>query len=770
MSDNGDSPQSPPANRDLAGRIGKYEIIRKLGKGAMGVVYMAHDVVLDRDVALKIMAAQIVDDSELKTRFEREARAVARMTHPNVVTIYDLGSYEDSPFIAMELLKGRDLSQVMRQEQSVSLEFKVAVIAHVLAGLGHAHQAGVIHRDVKPANVFITSDGMVKIMDFGVAHITTASITGAGNIVGTAEYMSPEQVRGDKVDGRSDLFAAGCMLYEVVTGRRPFHADNLMAIFFKITHEDPDFEVIPKGSAHQALIPILRKALAKRREARYQTARDFVLDLRLFLRDHATSDSAQRLIEALDVTDPPTGASSRARRDGYGGVASMAGDSTAIQSGAPVAVRSTTLAEPGRARMPPSRPAAHRRPFVSSRAISRRHGAALFAMAFVVLGGGAAGVLLWQRLTTQRRTQTTNPSPPVASAMMPSAAPRVRSTAHAPDTIPPAPHPTFAEEEERSTAMRAAQAAFGRGDYDAALARAQEELRVNPADVRARRLADKSLSGQKARMHFRAAREALSAGDIASALTDAEAGRNAAPWDARGDALIREIREARLRAETDAARRRGLEQQDRVARIVDRADAALLAQDYARAIDLYDEALKLDPHNARAGQGKTGAVSARAMARAAERGPAPATKRFVSGRTVTQTAESRRASSVPSGFEPSDEVVVHRGARMLDLPGEVLFEVRPETVSPGQRYTVNVFLINQGGASIQLLDMRVSTRINGRKSDGDVPPQAKEVGPGQRALLLSQSGVWRTEYSSWSMEVTVRTIRGDVFRNEASWQ
>jgi serine/threonine protein kinase len=771
MSDNVDNTRPLPAIQELTGRIGKYEIIRKLGKGAMGVVYLAHDTVLDRDIALKIMAAQIVDDSELKTRFEREARAIAKMTHPNVVTVFDLGSYEGAPFIAMELLKGQDLSKAMRQGPPMSLDRKVAIIAQVLAGLGHAHQAGIIHRDVKPANVFITHDGMVKIMDFGVAHITTASMTGDGNIVGTAEYMSPEQVQGAKVDGRSDLFAAGCMLFELITGRRPFHADNLMAIFFKITHEEPDFELLQKEPAYQALIPIFRKALAKRIEERFQTAHDFVSALRSFLRIHATSNAEQHLVDQLVATGPPPAAPPPPLANGHGAAPSDS-DATLIESEKAQSVvptqrpfsRSTTAAGLGRARMPPSRAAAPRRPFIPSRPPARRHTAAWLALFVVVLGGSAVGFLLWDRLAPRQSATTT---PPSSTTAIPSAAPLPPTPAPAIESVAPAPLPTIAAALERSTAMSAAQAAFRRGEYDTALAHAKEELRVNPANEQARRLAANASAGQKARSHFRAAREALSSGDFASATKETEAGRVIAPWDAHGPELIQEIHGAQRRAETEA-RQRSADHQDRIARVLDRADAALLNQDYDRAIELYEEALKLDPSNARAGQGKTGAVSARAMAKAAA--SAPATKRFVPGKTVTQTVESRRAGSVPSGFEPSDEVVVHRGAKTVDLPGAVLFEVRPETVSPGDRYTINVYLLNEGSAPIQLLDMRVSTKINGQKSDGAVPPRSKEVGPKQRALLLSQSDVWRTEYSAWSMEVTVRSIRGDIYRNEVRWK
>src|SRR5688572_10226154 len=297
----------PVVVKELSGRIGKYDILRPLGKGAMGMVYLAHDTVLERDVALKVMVSQIADDPELIQRFSREAKAVAKMTHPNVVTVFDLGTHTDgSPYIAMELLKGQDLQKAMRTPPPMTLDRKVSIIVQVLAGLAHAHQAGIVHRDIKPANIFINQDGTVKIMDFGVARLTTASMTGTGNIVGTADYMSPEQVKGAKVDGRSDLFSVGCMLYELVAGRRPFHSDNLMAIFYKITHEEPNFDLVPQGSEYDALLPLLKKALAKNLEDRYQTAYDFAMELREYLRANATSASAQHALEGLlEIEEPP---------------------------------------------------------------------------------------------------------------------------------------------------------------------------------------------------------------------------------------------------------------------------------------------------------------------------------------------------------------------------------------------------------------------------------------------------------------------------------
>jgi serine/threonine protein kinase len=268
------------ASSELSGRIGKYQILRLIGRGGMGAVYQGFDPLLERDVALKIMLPEIADNAEHKRRFEREARAVGRLTHPNIVTLFDLGYHTDgSPYIVMELLKGRDLLQVMRHGPALSLRRKLATVLHVLAGLGHAHKAGIVHRDIKPANVFIKEDGRAKIMDFGVARLDAGSATAMGKFIGTASYMSPEQARGLALDGRSDLFSVGCMLCELLTGRRPFEADSVVATLFKITTEPPVF-LLPAGPEHEALRPILEKALAKDPAQRHETAAAFGSALR----------------------------------------------------------------------------------------------------------------------------------------------------------------------------------------------------------------------------------------------------------------------------------------------------------------------------------------------------------------------------------------------------------------------------------------------------------------------------------------------------------
>jgi serine/threonine protein kinase len=263
-----------------SGRIGKYEIVRLLGRGGMGAVYQAFDPHLEREVALKVMLPEIADNPEHKRRFEREARAVARLTHPNVVMVFDLGYHTDgSPYIVMELMQGRDLLSAMRTGPPLSLKRKLATVLQVLAGLGHAHKAGIVHRDVKPANVFINKDGAAKIMDFGVARLDAVPATAMGKFVGTANYMSPEQARGLALDGRSDLFSVGCMLCELLSGRRPFDADSLVATLFRIATEPPTLQ-LPAGAEYEALRPILEKALAKDPAQRYETAAAFTSALR----------------------------------------------------------------------------------------------------------------------------------------------------------------------------------------------------------------------------------------------------------------------------------------------------------------------------------------------------------------------------------------------------------------------------------------------------------------------------------------------------------
>ena len=254
----------------------------------MGMVYLAHDPDLKRDVAVKVMAGSSGGDLKLRERFEREARAVATLHHPNIVTVHDLGYDENgSPFIAMEFLEGSDL-QELAEARSLSLGDKLEILVQVCGGLAHAHQKGIVHRDVKPANIFVLEDGTAKIMDFGVARWMQTQKTQSGLVVGTAGYISPEQLRGKPVDGRADIFSLGVVLFEILTQQVLFPGDTIETIFFKTLGRETPTLVAPDGRELPALQVVLKRALAKEVEARYRTAEEMKQGLRSLVDTQST--------------------------------------------------------------------------------------------------------------------------------------------------------------------------------------------------------------------------------------------------------------------------------------------------------------------------------------------------------------------------------------------------------------------------------------------------------------------------------------------------
>jgi len=801
QSDPKPQPAAAPA-KELTGRIGKYDIVKPLGKGAMGMVYLAHDTILERDVALKVMVAQIADDPELNQRFVREAKAVAKMTHPNVVNVFDLGNHTDgSPFIAMELLKGQDLQKAVRTPPPMSLERKVSIIIQVLAGLAHAHQAGIVHRDIKPANIFINHDGTVKIMDFGVARLTSASMTGTGNIVGTADYMSPEQVKGARVDGRSDVFSVGCMLYELLAGRRPFHAENLMAIFYKITHEEPSFEAVPAGPEYDALMPILKKALAKNLDDRYQTAYAFAVDLREYLKSHAAAAGASALDQLVDLGSPPssppqpmTDASgpTQVEGEGHSGATMDLGSSGRTKSAArpgtgTVRSTATVVGAPGTrpGTLPPTAVGGATRARAAAPTVVRSAASTLPRPAperggnpvlYTVLGALLVGVLGLGGYIFFK-SQAAPAPPPVVVVQAPATTVPPATTLAPPPTA--APPPTLgAVEGKAAAALRGADAAFKQGDYDRAVSQAQAALRDDHGNATAQRVLANAVDGQKAAVRFRAAETALARADFAAATTEAEAGRTAAPWDARGPSLLQRIQDAQRRTEQQAQ----LQQQQQahaklsaqINDLVGKADGALSDQKYDAAISLFDSVLGLDPQNQRAILGKSAAVQARAVAQAGQAASMGAVrpalgKTFVAGKTQAQSPESAPSGGTP-GFEDSAGVIVKKGTQAADLPGRIGFDVDPSTVKPGDKYTVKVSLLNEGNAPIQIKEMLVATTANGRRASGPVSPLVKDVAPQQRAPLREFPDIWKEETTTWTMEVTVKTVRGETYKNQVTWR
>src|SRR5829696_2020996 len=273
----------------LAGQeIESYRIEKLLGAGGMGEVYLARDLKLGRMIALKVLPLHFVVDADRLSRFQREARALSSLNHPNLVTIYEVGEANGLHFIAMELVEGRALSSLRGK---LSLKELLSIVAQAAEALAAAHQSGIVHRDVKPDNVMVRPDGYAKVLDFGLVKLTEAAPaqsdaaqTQLGVAMGTLAYMSPEQASGEPVDHRTDIWSLGVVLYELSTGRKPFSGESRRAIINAILSIEPDAATTIDTSLPPELDRLLSKALEKDRELRYQTASDFRADVRRLLR------------------------------------------------------------------------------------------------------------------------------------------------------------------------------------------------------------------------------------------------------------------------------------------------------------------------------------------------------------------------------------------------------------------------------------------------------------------------------------------------------
>jgi serine/threonine protein kinase len=270
-------------------KLGRYELIRVLGKGAMGVVYEGRDPNLDRRVAIKTVKVENLSEeaaAEYEHRFRTEARSAARLQHPNIVSVYDSDRDADIAFLVMEYIQGDDLKHYLDRGVRYSLEQSLKMIRDLLSALDYAHKAGIVHRDIKPANLLIEPGGRVKLTDFGVARIQDSgdATRTQGSMVGTLKYMAPEQVQGQKIDSRADLFSVGVVLYQLLTDKRPFDGDNDFSIIHQIIGHNPPPPSSVNGRLPSALDAVVARALAKNRDERFATARDFAVALQSAIR------------------------------------------------------------------------------------------------------------------------------------------------------------------------------------------------------------------------------------------------------------------------------------------------------------------------------------------------------------------------------------------------------------------------------------------------------------------------------------------------------
>ncbi|MBV8633038.1 MAG: serine/threonine protein kinase [Burkholderiaceae bacterium] len=291
-------------------KLGHYRIDSQLGKGAMGVVYRATDERLDRTVALKVLRLNLSDEerAEYAARLQQEAKSAARLNHPGIITMFDCGDADGYAFLAMEYVEGKSLQTLMDGGVRLSIGRIQKVADQLFSALAYAHEHDVVHRDIKPANLMLTADGRLKITDFGIAQLPASDLTRPGALIGSPRHMAPEQVEGKKVDGRADIFSAGIVLYELLTGRKPFDGEHVASIAYKILHEPVDDIRMINPDVSEALASLVMRCLEKKPEQRFQTARDARAALRLIAgksKDEATPSTTPSAEDSGPLVEPP---------------------------------------------------------------------------------------------------------------------------------------------------------------------------------------------------------------------------------------------------------------------------------------------------------------------------------------------------------------------------------------------------------------------------------------------------------------------------------
>jgi serine/threonine-protein kinase len=356
-------------------RIGRYQIAKELGRGAMGAVYQALDPQIDRTVAIKMILTSNLSPADLenyKQRFYREARAAGKMSHGGIVTIYDITEdAQGQPYLVMEFVEGRTLDQIMaelaaRRERLLTAQ-ALDIAIQVADALDYAHRRGVVHRDVKPANILLTGEGIAKIADFGIAKMEGVQLTQTGHMLGTPAFMSPEQFSGGEIDARSDLFSLGSILYWMLSGEKPFHADTLSMVTYKVVFADPP----PPSQVNSALPPetdvVLARCLAKKPEARYASCKDLAEDLRALVVGKPVKATPLSDAEKTVVTAPvAAGNSSAPAPEKTVAQAPVALDRT-VAAPAPAPPLERTLAAPVAVPPPPQAVARRRKLFTPRR-------------------------------------------------------------------------------------------------------------------------------------------------------------------------------------------------------------------------------------------------------------------------------------------------------------------------------------------------------------------------------------------------------------------
>jgi len=784
-------------------RLGKYEVREEIGKGAMGVVYKAYDPRLDREVAVKVMSGAILSDDELKGRFEKEARAIAKLQHPNIVTVYDFDYDEQgAPFIAMELLRGTELEQRLRKNPP-TLKEKLEIAIQVAQGLAHAHRLGIVHRDIKPANIWVTDAGAVKIMDFGVARMTQSSQTQTGAVMGTPDYMSPEQVAGGHVDGRSDIFSVGVILYRELTHKKPFVGDTIQAVWFKIINQDPAPLVLSDGSEIPELQQIVDRALAKKAEDRYQSGEELAEDLKAFLRMFESSLAEETVFGTVVTEGEPehstsgrSGAGTAARSTFRPGTQSQTGRLSGTAPGAARTFRPTastgappTAAGPDLAATAAGRTAAARRTMVSQPTVVSpptrlvRPGAAAvitpvrprswaMPIAVGVLVLGALGGGLYYYLGRQPAPSPPTPVEDLTTRFQMAEnllkAGRISEAFEAVDRILSFAPDNARALELREQIMKASEQARQQETRQTPATSTVPPVVVaqtptTPSGTPTQRPNVSEQAGQKA---FEALM-AINSGDLIRAESLIAEGQRLDSGSQRWADLSKQL-EARRR-EID---QRGVERQraSLASEQVARGAGFLASGNYDQAMASYQEALRLDPQNQAAQTGITQASGAKQQALAQQQALAAPRRQFNESETSFVAASGK--TDAPRGFETGGGVQVRRATTAPKFPGQITIELNPDNAQPGQPFFLRVRLYNAGQKPIEVKNLELVSTYGGRPPMGKgqpIEPRVQKIEPQATGILHEAQGTWTEEQNRGSIEATVTLVSNDKLVKTKKW-
>ena len=774
--------------------FGKYEAISHLGSGAMGVVWRAQDPVLGRTVAIKTISATLGADNENKERFLREARAAAQLNHPNIITVYDFGQADQELYMAMELLEGKDLKELITLAQ-LTFDQKLDIMEQVADGLAYAHGRDVIHRDLKPGNIHVQPNGQVKILDFGLARLGSSDLTKTGVVMGTPNYMSPEQVMGERVDARSDVFSAGAVFYELLTNRKPFDAESVHATLYQVVHRDapPPRQWDPR--LPDGIVTIIETAMSKQVDGRYRDGaalRDairafrFGEDPEVVEVDEGTDGAAPSDATSISPNAASTTASQKTPQFRSFGRPSGSVPPSAGMPAPPY----TTGRVPRPGSKAPSRPIVGdaRSASASIPPAEQRSNTPVIVLGLVAILA-VVGVIGYGLLS--KRGDEDSQTRIVTEMLVETQLDLARRVLDDKDykgalehttrilTLSPNNPEALGIREQAQIAMReidtsvtAAREAMGRGDTAQASAALEKVMALDPKNPIVGELS-KQLNANFS------ARATAARADMETARTQAQAkaGASADPAFAEGERLAataasslqsREFTNAtqtflQARDAFDRARRAIEGKEREAAREEARKAAAVVRPIHTpptvpTATPLPTVVLRPIP-----GETPPAPTPAPTIAIAAPTpvvaptvaAPVPEMREFVTGRTTILAAPG---GTVAKGFDVT----------IQEFSGRFEFEVTPSPLIPGSPFRVRMFLKNDGKNDAKIDRITARIRANGELTTSSVRVSENDVKVGQRPMIAELPGTWVGGTTAWLMDVEATSRKGERFRSSLS--